>query len=138
MQDDVEDEQSPGHEAASRILQRRFFRVLYDRRAEDLNQNLDAVGLVYRAAREKFGDTVIARDTNIDPGRPAASPKPLRFAVERDDGVVVSSIQVSQILDKLPKAVFDYVFAAPEILDEARKWLTSSITSILTATTEAS
>ena len=134
MQDDVADESAPGHEAASRILQRRFFRVLYDRRAEDLNQNLDAVGLVYRAAREKFGNSLVARDTNIDPEKPeSASPKPLRFAVERDDGVVVSSIQVSQILGTLPKAVFDYVFVAPEILDEARTWLNANLRTILDA-----
>jgi HD superfamily phosphohydrolase len=135
MQDDVTDEGSPGHALASRILQRRFFRVLYDRRAEDLNQNLDAVGLVYRAARVKFGETLVARDSNLDPAKPeAVSPKPLRFAVERDDGAVVSSIQVSQILGKLPKAVFDYVFVAPEILDEARKWLNANLKTILTAT----
>lgn len=138
MQDDAANEASAGHEAASRILHRRFFRVLYDRRAEDLNKRLDAVGLVYRAAREKFGETLVARDTNIAPDNPkSAAPKPLRFAVERDDGTVVSSIQMSQILGKLPKAVFDYVFVAPEILDEARSWLTMNLDSIL-KTTETS
>ncbi len=47
---------------------------------------------------------------------------------------MVSSIQVSQILGKLPKAVFDYVFVAPEILDEARTWLNANLRTILDAT----
>jgi HD superfamily phosphohydrolase len=55
MQDDVADSDSPRHEIASRILQRRFFRVLYELRSEDVRKNIDAVGLVYRAARERYG-----------------------------------------------------------------------------------
>lgn len=134
MQDDVADAAAPGHEAASRILERRFFRVLYDRRAEDLDRNLDAVGVVYRAAIEKFGERLVARDTNVNPKKPeSASPKPFRFTVERDNGAVVSSIQESQILRTLPKAVFDFVFVAPEILDEARTWLDANLKSILDA-----
>lgn len=132
MQDDLGDDDSPRHQLASRILERRFFRVLYDRRAEDLNQNLDAVGLVYRATREKFGEKLVEHDTNVDSQKPeSATPKPLRFAVERDDGSVVSSIQESQILGKLPRAVFDYVFVAPEIMDEARAWLRDNLQGIL-------
>jgi len=132
MQDDLADPSSPGHEAASRILERRFFRVLYDRRAEDLDRNLDAVGAVHRAAVDKFGAALVARDTNIDSSRPeSANPRPFRFAVERDNGAVVSSIQESQILRTLPKAVFDFVFVAPEILDESRAWLDENLKSIL-------
>jgi HD superfamily phosphohydrolase len=132
MQDDVADPASVRHVIASRILQRRFFRVLYERRPEDLNRNVDAVGLVYRAARERYGEVRVERDTNIKPEKhESAAPKPLRFAVERDDGSVVSSIQVSQILGKLPQAVFDYVFIAPELLEEARAWLHENLGEIL-------
>jgi HD superfamily phosphohydrolase len=132
MQDDVADLDSPGHEIASRILQRRFFRVLYERRPEDLGKNVDAVGLVYRAARDRYGQDCVERDTNIDPEKPeSAASKPLRLAVEREDGVVLSSTHVSQILGKLPKAVFDYVFIAPELLEEARAWLHDKLEEIL-------
>lgn len=121
MQDDVAEPTSPRHAIASRILRRRFFRVLYERWPEDLQKNFDAVDLVYRAARERFGEDYVDRDTNIDLERPETSePEPFRFAVERQDGTVVSSIHESQILNKLPKAVFDYVFVAPELLEEAR------------------
>ena len=64
-------------------------------------------------------------------------PSALPFAVERDDGTIVSSVQVSQILGKVPKAVFDYVFVAPEILDDARTWLSANLETIL-ATKEPS
>ncbi len=132
MQDDVADTHSTRHEIASRILQRRFFRVLYEIRSEDLRKNIDALGLVYRAVRERYGSDQVARDTNINPQEPeSASGKPLRIAVERDDGAVVSSIQMSQILGKLPKAVFDYVFIAPELLEEARTWLYENLEQIL-------
>lgn len=132
MQDDVADPESTRHQLASRILQRRFFRVLYERRPEDLKKNADAVGAVYRAACEKFGEHVVARDTNINIDKPeSAAPKPFRFAVERDDGVVVSSIHLSQILGKLPKAVFDFVFIAPELLEEGRAWLQEHLDKVV-------
>jgi hypothetical protein len=132
MQDDVADPESPRHELASRILQRRFFRVLYERRPEDLRKNADAVGAVYRAARDRFGEDLVAHDTNIDIDKPeSAVPKPFRFAVERNDGVVVSSIHLSQILDKMPKAVFDFVFIAPELLEEGRTWLHENLNKIV-------
>lgn len=84
MQDDAADPESPRHQLASRILQRRFFRVLYERRPEDLRKNADAVGTVYRAARARFGEDLVAHDTNIDIDKPeSAAPKPFRFAVER-------------------------------------------------------
>lgn len=132
MQDDVADPESPRHELASRILQRRFFRVLYERRSDDLKKNADAVGAVFRAARERFGEGLVARDTNIHIEKPeSAAPEPFHFSVERDDGAVVSSIHLSQILDKMPKAVFDFVFIAPELLEEGRTWLRENLGNIV-------
>jgi hypothetical protein len=84
-----------------------------------------------RAASE-FGAERITRETNIDPAKPeSALPKPFRFAVERDDGSVVSSLQVSQILSRLPKAVYDIVFVAPEIHQQASEWLRNNLRGIL-------
>ena len=132
MQDDAANEAAEGHALASRILDRRFFRLLYDRRPEDLNANLQAVELVYAAATSEFGAERVIRETNIDPAKPeSALPKPFRFAVERDDGTVVSSLQVSQILSRLPKAVYDIVFVAPEIQQQASQWLRSNLRGIL-------
>lgn len=43
----------------------------------------------------------------------------------------MSSIILSQILDKMPKAVFDFVFIAPELLEESRTWLHENLDKIL-------
>lgn len=103
MQDDAADPTAEGHELAGRILNRNFFRLLYERRAEDLDLNLNAVDLVFQAAVEAFGQDLVLRESNISRDRPeSAAPKPFRFAVERDGGQVVSSLQVSQILGRLP------------------------------------
>jgi len=129
MQDDAADPDASNHVLATRILHRQFFRVLYDRRPEDLQKNVDAVGVVYRAAVAKYGEQSVARDTNIDPDKPSTST--LTFAVEREDGKVTSSVQVSQILGRVPKALYDYVFVAPEILEDARLWLSENREAIL-------
>jgi hypothetical protein len=90
------------------------------------------VNLVYHAAKEKFGSDNVEHDTNIDSSRPeTASPKPFRFAVEREGGQVVSSLQVSQILGHLPKAVYDDVFVAPEVAADAQRWLQENLRGIL-------
>jgi len=132
MQDDAGNSSAEGHQLARRILDRRFFRVLYDRREEELDDNLDAVDLIHRAALEKFGNDKIARDTNMDPDKPdSASPKPFRFSVEREGGQVVSSLQVSQILGRLPKAIYDDVFVVPEVEADAKNWLRENLRGIL-------
>ncbi|HEY0142439.1 MAG TPA: hypothetical protein VGF48_16190 [Thermoanaerobaculia bacterium] len=46
-------------------------------------------------------------------------------------GAVVSSIHLSQILGRMPKAVFDFVFVAPELLEEGRTWLHENLEKIL-------
>jgi HD superfamily phosphohydrolase len=132
MQDDAADSSAEGHELARRILDRKFFRLLYDRRAEDLDVNLNAVDLVFQAAVQEFGEDLVLRESNISRDRPeSAAPKPFRFAVEREGGEVVSSLQVSQSLGRLPKAVYDHVFVAPEIKDKARRWLQDNRRGIL-------
>ena len=138
MQDDAGEESSSRRVLARRILDRQFFRRIYERRAEDLNQTLHAVDMVFDALVEKFGADRVLRETNIKKGKPkAAEPAPFEFSVEREGGEVVSSGLVSQILGNLPKAVYDHVFVDPDIEDEARTWLHQSLRGILGKTEEA-
>ncbi|MFZ2491129.1 MAG: HD domain-containing protein [Thermoanaerobaculia bacterium] len=138
MQDDQANPASHGHDVAKRILGRKFFRILYERRQEDLDTNLQAVELVHAAAVEKFGKDLVKQDSNVDPTLPSSAiGKPFRFAVERDDGTVVSSLQLSQILNRLPKAVYDDVFVAPEIAADAQVWLRENLRDILGAREES-
>ena len=49
----------------------------------------------------------------------------------RATSAVVSSIHLSQILGKMPKAVFDFIFIAPEFLEEGRTWLQENLNRIM-------
>jgi uncharacterized protein len=140
MQDAAANVGAEGHLLARRILDRKFFRLLYDRRTEDLDRNLDAVDMVFDAAVKEFGPDHVLRlpETNADRAKAKASaPKPFRFAVEREGGEVVSSLQVSQILGRLPKAVYDDVFVAPEIEEKAQQWLQEKRRGILGSVEES-
>ena len=111
------DPTAPGYAAASTILSRRHFRVLYSRNPHDVAINPDAVAKVYEAAKAKFGEDVVRVD-DLDKGTP-----PPDFPVMMRDGRTASSLQVSEVLNHLPATVFGYVFVAPDRVVEARAWL---------------
>ena len=83
-----------------------------------------------KAARSKFGFDKVIRDQELKPS------KPMDFAVARDDGRIVSSLQESQVLGRIPAERFDYVFIVPELREEAEQWLKQNLQGILTATVE--
>jgi uncharacterized protein len=117
--------QQSGHEPADRILSRRFYRVLYDPTQDDLSTNINAVEAVLRAAETQFGTSAVARDRETKPS------KPMDFAVWRDDGQIVSSLQESKVLERVPAATFDRVFVVPELREEAERWLKENLRGIL-------
>ncbi|HEX8411369.1 MAG TPA: HD domain-containing protein [Thermoanaerobaculia bacterium] len=119
------DANHPGHEAAARIISRRFYRVLYDPTQDDLSTNINAVEAVLRAAETQFGTSAVARDRETKPS------KPMDFAVWRDDGQIVSSLQESKVLERVPAATFDRVFVVPELREEAERWLKENLRGIL-------
>lgn len=119
-----------GHEPARRILGREFYRVLYQPSQEDLNTNAKAALAVYRAAQDQFGPGAVVRDVELKPS------KPMDFAVQRDDGRIVSSLEESQVLGRVPAASFDFVFIAPEHREEADRWLKAELRGILRQTVE--
>jgi len=116
----------PGHDAARRIVCRQHFRVLYESRAEDLQKTLHPEAAIYAAAAAEFGP----EDVRLDTYRQGS--QPVEFAVLREDGQVVSSLQESEILNHIPRAAVAYVFVVPERRAEADKWLKSNQESILT------
>ena len=108
---------APGYAAASTIMSRRHFRVLYSRNPYDIAINPDAVANVYEAAKARFGEDLVRVD-DLDKGTP-----PPDFPVMMRDGRTASSLQVSEVLNHLPATVFGYVFVAPDRAVEARAWL---------------
>jgi HD superfamily phosphohydrolase len=115
----------PGHEPARRILDRDFFRVLFEPTQNDLSFSINAAALVLQAAESEFGKDAVERDRETKPS------KPMDFAVARDDGQIVSSLEESKVLDRIPAATFDRVFVVPELYRDAERWLKDSLRGIL-------
>lgn len=119
------DSSRPGHLPAKRLVERQHFRVVYQRNPVDLATNPEAAARIQEALQEEFGPEEIRRDPY--PGKGGAPD----FPVLLSDGRIDSSMKLSDTLEKLPVAAVDFVFAAPEIADQARTWLGANRDTIL-------
>lgn len=117
---------SKGHQHAKRIVNRDHFRVLYTRNPVDIQVNPNSVENVYDAVCEKFGAAFVRYD-KYTPGTGG-----LEFPVLMNDQRIASSVSISEILQQIPAAKFEYVFIAPDLKGEAQKWLESERESIIT------
>ena len=108
---------APGHEHAARIIGRKHFKVLYSRNPNDIAVNPEAREAVYAAARKKFGEEKVRQDHYPSKGGVGS------FPVLNRDGRVVDSLSISRILSNLPLVSVDFVFIAPELRQEAGRWL---------------
>jgi len=107
---------APGHDPARRILYRDHFQVAQNRLPEDPPGAMKAIA---EAAADQFDPENI---------RYGASPKrkdPPDFPVRDRLGRSYSSLSLSDVLRTLPASRDEYVFAAPEIRDEAEAWMDS-------------
>ena len=116
--DAAHDKSAPGHDPAERIVVRDHFRLLYERTPADAMLNPRSVVSVFRAAREKFGSENVRKDEYS----PKAS-APYDFPVMDRNGQVVSSVQLSEVLCRVPPFQSGYVFIRRELRDNARRWL---------------
>jgi len=111
------DSSAAGHDAARRIVQHEHFRLLYKRNPDDVKKNPEAAKAIFEAATQKFGKDNVRQDRY--PGKGGITDFPVRLK----DGRIASSLSVSEVLIDVPVAAFDYVFIAPSLEDEAKKWL---------------
>ncbi|MEW6249087.1 MAG: HD domain-containing protein [Planctomycetota bacterium] len=111
------DSSAAGHDHACRIVQHEHFRVLYKRHPDDVKKNPEAAKAIFQAATEKFGEDNVRQDRYRGKGGITD------FPVRLKDGRTASSLSVSEVLNKVPVAAFDYVFIAPGLEDEAKGWL---------------
>ena len=116
----------PGHDAANRIVNRRHFHVLYERNPIDAAKNPQAGKAIFEAACEKFGNKYFHHEAYTQKGDDTG------FPVRGRDQRIASSLMVSDVLKNVPMVNVDYVFAAPEILADAAKWLDKECVDILT------
>lgn len=119
------DPASPGRDPARRIANREHFKLFYSRHPDDLKVNLQPGKAVYEAAKAKFGDEHIRRDYQPAKGRAP------NFPVMPKEGPIASSMAMSEPLNHLPAASFDYVFVNPTLYGKARAWLDAQRQDIL-------
>jgi HD superfamily phosphohydrolase len=130
MHEAARDASALGHDAARRIVNRDHFKVLYKRNAEDANKNPQALAQITAAAQEKFG----AGNIRYVPTERAAS-GPIAFPVE-DDGKVMRSDIVSEVIVQIPPIYANYVYINRELLDDGRKWLDKEKDHVIALETE--
>ena len=92
----------------------------------DIKVNFNSVENVYGAACKKFGAAFVRYD-KYTPGTGG-----LEFPVLMNDQRIASSVSISETLQKIPAAKFEYVFIAPELDEDAKIWLESERESIIT------
>lgn len=106
-----------GCEHARRIIRREHYKVVYERNPNDVRINPEAGKAIFEALVAKFGSAPFRYDRY-----PQRSGSP-DFPVRMRDGSIVSSLAISETLNKVPVVSIDYVFADRTILREAKKWL---------------
>ena len=119
------DEAKPGHLHARRIVRREHFKVLYDRNPKDVEINPEAGKAVFDAVGSEFGGDDFRHDRYHQ-----ASGAP-DFPVRRRDGEIMSSLAISETLNKVPVVSIDYVFANRSILAQAGEWVRLHHTEIV-------
>ncbi|MBT9584670.1 HD domain-containing protein [bacterium] len=127
------DDRDPGHSSARRLVDRQHFRLIYQRNPADDDLNPEAFEAVYAGLRERYGELVVERR------KKAKTPEELQEKAKDVDFPVfqsgisdsVSSLALSQVLKTLPQASYDYVYASPEIRQEACQWLDENKSMLL-------
>jgi hypothetical protein len=114
-----------GHDAARRIVERDHFNLIYQWNPDDTKINATATEAIFRTAGKQFGAENIRRDSY--PAKSAG----IDFPVLMKDQRVVSSLAISNVLQQIPAAAFDFVFVEGSMRDNAEKWLKKERDSII-------
>lgn len=99
------------------IVKREHYRKLYEKNPVDIRINPQAGRLIYEALRSEYGQEAVRRDPYTDKN------SALDFPVLLSDRRILSSYELSEIMQKLPIASFDYIFIRPDLVKEADEWL---------------
>lgn len=113
----AQDSNMLGHVSADRILNRSFFKLVWQPTQDEIDNNENIGTLVFEGIRDVLGDDNVMRDY-IPPSRPYTD-----FPVLRRDGSVVSARQLSQVLSSLPMNSVDSVYVRPDLVARAYDWL---------------
>lgn len=118
------DKARPGHHWAKRLANREHFRVLHlPPQGYDINP--DPINIIYTTLQDQFGVYKISIVKRKDEGGK------IEFPVYTEGQGVTSSITESEVLQRLPEIVRDYIYVDGAILKDAKRWLERGIETIL-------
>lgn len=118
-------ENHKGYDSARRIVNRQHFKLLYQRNPRDIKINPDAAMLIYEAACEKFGVENLRFD------RYKQSGNVYEFPVLTGDKQILSSLELSATLEKVPIVAMDYVYINSKYRSDAKEWKEQNTESII-------
>ncbi|MEX2171328.1 MAG: HD domain-containing protein [Pirellulales bacterium] len=126
MREAAQDTQSPLHELANRALARRHFRTVYELVSTHKKKRPTILDDLHSKVAERFGEDKIG----LDHYGPKSETND--FLVRTEDGGVESSIQVSGVIANVPPVEIGFIFAHPDIQDEAKAFVDAALKRLLT------
>lgn len=115
----------PGALHARRIVERKHFKLIYERNPGDLQINPEAGKSIFQALTEHYDAQCFRADRYHQRGGAPDFPVKLR------DGEVVSSLVKSETLNNIPVFSIDNVFAERSICKQAIKWVEENRADII-------
>ena len=122
---DVISNNSSAAAEAKRILGRKHYKKLYQFKPSDKKYDPEPGKVIYQAALEKFGPE------NVEYDKYSQSESSYDFPVEYQDGSILSSVNVSDAIERIPLVSIEFVFINAELQDEGDKWLEENKKTIL-------
>jgi hypothetical protein len=106
-----------GVDAARRIVTREHFKLCYSRHPEDVKVQPEAASTICAALVKKYGNDSVRFAPYDNSGKVSA------FPMLSSNGDVVNGLEASEVLTQFPPTILEHVFVAPQIRDDAMKWL---------------
>jgi uncharacterized protein len=119
----------PTHNTAARIVNRQHFRSIYEPTPADQEKTLEPGKVIFEALVARFDGNSVRRD--IYPQKGGS----YDFPVYTREGRIVSSLALSRTLSQVPTFSVDRVYVAPEIREDAEKWLLQNRDMVIAANT---
>lgn len=116
---------SSGWQAADRIVNRRHFKLIYEKGATDSDINPDADLVIFASCQAKFGVENVRHDAYVQ------KQSSVEFPVLLYDGRTDSSLNVSESLKQVPLVSVGFVFGVPEKADEMKQWVNANRDGLL-------
>ncbi len=107
------------HDPARRIVERDHFRLVYKRDPSDFKKNPEASSQIYEALGKKYRKKNVRFDEHTQTGGPQNFPVWV-------DNKIISSIELSETLEKTPVAKVEYVFIEQELKEKAKKFISAN------------